>query len=323
MVLLVDEAAIASGPTGGTLSGSVFLTAGLHAVKVRSTAGAFTVNSVTVTAQGAPASPVITTVSTQNLSATATWSSVPGAAGYVLLYGTSPGPVHQPAGRRRRHQRHGQRSRRTTSPTTSPSAPMRRTGPRACRPPPQSVHRSGCGTNRRAGPVAVRRAGERRAVRPLGAPPTATAAGVTVGPLTLGPGLIPAMAGSRSGTPTSSAAPRLTITWAQTLSAAIAANQYYQFTVSATPGNVLNLNQLQLQAWFSNYTHRDRWARRAIQHRRPDVLAPPSTSGQLNNAAGLDRAAGRGERLAKHRRDSDLPHLHLRRKSLQPPPASA
>jgi PA14 domain len=79
---------IASGATG-TISGTVFLTAGLHGIKIQSTSGAVNVSQVTILAVGAPATPTITSSAAGSGQVSLAWSTVTGATGYEIFYGTN------------------------------------------------------------------------------------------------------------------------------------------------------------------------------------------------------------------------------------------
>jgi hypothetical protein len=71
-----------------------FLTAGLHALKLRSTNGPVTVTNLTVTEVGAPNPPTLNNITSGNSFAALTWTpaaSGPAASGYVVEYGTASG----------------------------------------------------------------------------------------------------------------------------------------------------------------------------------------------------------------------------------------
>ncbi len=97
LVLLSDDATtIASGASGGSLAGSVFLTKGLHSIKVRSTsATAFSVGQIAVAQPGAPNAPAISSALDGNATVTLGWTAVAGASGYKVAYGTSSGAYTQ------------------------------------------------------------------------------------------------------------------------------------------------------------------------------------------------------------------------------------
>ncbi|MDX2109959.1 MAG: PA14 domain-containing protein [Verrucomicrobiota bacterium] len=86
-----DVTAIATGASGGTLTGNVTLTAGIHSLKVRATSGSFTINQVTILATGAPTAPTITSITDGNLSLSLGWSTVSGVSGYRVRWGTASG----------------------------------------------------------------------------------------------------------------------------------------------------------------------------------------------------------------------------------------
>ena len=71
-----------------------FLTKGLHAIKVRSTGGAFAVTSVTVSQAGAPNAPVLQSANESDGSVRLAWSPAaggPAAQGYLVNYGPAAG----------------------------------------------------------------------------------------------------------------------------------------------------------------------------------------------------------------------------------------
>jgi len=71
-----------------------FLTKGLHAIKVRSTSGSFTVNNVTVTQIGASSAPVLQSAIEGDGSVALSWSPAaggPAAQGYLVNYGPASG----------------------------------------------------------------------------------------------------------------------------------------------------------------------------------------------------------------------------------------
>ena len=78
----------------GTATRTNFLTKGLHAIKVRSTSGSFTVTNVTVTQIGAPNAPVLQSAIEGDGSVTLSWSPAaggPAAQGYLVHYGPASG----------------------------------------------------------------------------------------------------------------------------------------------------------------------------------------------------------------------------------------
>ncbi len=100
--LVDDRNTVASGSSGGDLAGTITLTRGLHSVKVRSTSAAgFTVSQIAVTqnvvaAPVAPSAPQITSTAAGNATVMLNWSTVVGAAGYKVAYGSSSGVYGQP-----------------------------------------------------------------------------------------------------------------------------------------------------------------------------------------------------------------------------------
>jgi hypothetical protein len=92
-VLLADDATtVLTGSAGGNLSGTVWLTKGQHAIKVRSTGTTqIGVQNIVVTMPGAPVSPAQPAATFGNGSAVIAWPASPGAAGYIVYIGTSTG----------------------------------------------------------------------------------------------------------------------------------------------------------------------------------------------------------------------------------------
>ena len=81
--------------TGGTQGTSLTLTPGLHALKVRSTLGAFSVGSLTLSQSGSPATPVLTAAQEGAARVSLAWSAVPGATSYLVRYGQTSGLYDQ------------------------------------------------------------------------------------------------------------------------------------------------------------------------------------------------------------------------------------
>ena len=88
-VLLVDDVKVSA---SASLAVPVFLTRGLHSVKVRALSDApVIVEGLTVTVPGAPASPVWVAAVDGDGEADLTWQEVAGANRYEVRFGTSPG----------------------------------------------------------------------------------------------------------------------------------------------------------------------------------------------------------------------------------------
>ncbi len=98
--LVADGVQIAGGATGGTpITASVYFTAGNHGIAVWSAGStAITVSQVSIAGQNAPVSPALNSVTSSAASpgndgqANLSWTSVSGAIGYVVRYGTQPEP---------------------------------------------------------------------------------------------------------------------------------------------------------------------------------------------------------------------------------------
>lgn len=80
---------IASGTGSG--AGSVFLTRGLHALKLRGVSGTFTLLHLSVESAGSPPVPRFTGASAGDGTLTIDWTPVPGATAYELRWGSAPG----------------------------------------------------------------------------------------------------------------------------------------------------------------------------------------------------------------------------------------
>ncbi|MFN4244092.1 MAG: fibronectin type III domain-containing protein [Tepidisphaerales bacterium] len=90
LTLAVNGQFVATGASGSPLTVSVFLTRGQHSLRVINTgAAAASVTQLTVTRPGAPQAPVLLSALDGDGSAKLTWQAVPGAAGYVVRYGTA------------------------------------------------------------------------------------------------------------------------------------------------------------------------------------------------------------------------------------------
>ncbi|HYG36088.1 MAG TPA: fibronectin type III domain-containing protein, partial [Clostridia bacterium] len=92
-VLLVNDKPVGD---SGDSTGTVFLTKGLHSVKVRSkSSSVFQVKQITLAGQGAPASPALLSVGDGNGEATVSWTATTGATNYQVRFGTVPGVYSQ------------------------------------------------------------------------------------------------------------------------------------------------------------------------------------------------------------------------------------
>jgi hypothetical protein len=91
-LLVDDRISVASGATGGALSGSVMLAPGLHSVQVQAGSSvAFSVSQVAIAQSGAPPAPVLTSGTVASGSIALTWQSVAGTTGYEVAYGNASG----------------------------------------------------------------------------------------------------------------------------------------------------------------------------------------------------------------------------------------
>jgi hypothetical protein len=75
---------------GGPAQVDVALNQGIHNIRVQSVQTGFTINKVTVSMVGAPASPEITGIEDGNGSVTVSWGAVSGATGYIVRVGLTP-----------------------------------------------------------------------------------------------------------------------------------------------------------------------------------------------------------------------------------------
>ena len=249
-VLLADDQPIAAGVTGATLTGSEILAAGLHTIKVRSASTtAFTIGQITVVNAATPTnSPALLSAVGGNGTATLSWTAVAGATGYRVLYGAAPGQytASAEAGVATSYTVKGLTDGATyyfaveaenAAGASLPSSPLGAT--------PLASGQSGSLAQWEFDGAA---GGEAQASA------SASAGGVSVGALTRGPGL----AASASGWAASLRANRFASepagnhTYGTTLAAAIAAGQYYQFTIAPASGESLSLSSLSFLAYFQN-----------------------------------------------------------------------
>lgn len=92
--LVVNGKTVVQQP-GGPVETRVQLNPGIHNLRVQAVQPGFTVNSVTISMAGAPASPEITSIEDGNASVTVRWGSVSGATGYLVRVGLSPDRLNQ------------------------------------------------------------------------------------------------------------------------------------------------------------------------------------------------------------------------------------
>ncbi len=251
LALLADDAQIAAGTSGGAVSGTVFLTKGLHTLKVRSTSGAFNVTNVVAVGEAAPASPTLTGLSETNGTAAVTWNSVSGATGYVVRYGIAPGKYDQ---------------RIDVGNATSRSIPglandtayyfvvsaYNAAGAESLPSAPRAVIALGDGVTGDLGRWEFTGLASGGAVVPSPVAPRATGDEVTVGPLAFGPGLLPGNDWVTQYFPDRFSGYANGNVWGTSLADAVTRNQFYQFTVAPVAGRRLSLSALNFQAWFSD-----------------------------------------------------------------------
>ena len=251
LVLLADEAAVTSGSSGGELSGTVFLARGFHALKVRSTSGAFAVGPLAATAQGAPDTPAVAGLVEYGGTATLSWASVPGAAGYVIQYGTEPGRYtgRLEVGAAAAGRVGGLADDTVYYFAVSSYAPG---GAQSLPSAARGVVALRDGQTGRLGEWEFTGLASGGAAVPASAPARATASQARVGALTRGPGLTAADGWVTQYFPDRFASGSTTNTWAQTAADSVARDQFYQFTVAPVLGYRLTLAGLSFQAWFSD-----------------------------------------------------------------------
>ena len=77
--------------TGQPFSKTVTLTKGMHCIRLNGMGNDFTLQQVTVAILGAPDLPAITSITDTSGSLIVNWSTVAGATGYIVRWGTEPG----------------------------------------------------------------------------------------------------------------------------------------------------------------------------------------------------------------------------------------
>jgi hypothetical protein len=246
--LLVDDASVANGTSGTTGTATLFLTKGLHSLKVRSSSGSFRVNHVSIVGENAPPAPASITLTENNRSATLTWPTVSGASGYVLRYGTQPGKYTQRIDV-------GSSTSRTISGLTHNTAyyfavsAYNATGAESLPTTPASVIALSddvIGDLARWEATGLASGGE---TVPDQFAVTASAGQATITPVTRGSGLIPANEWSTQFFPDRFSSFSAANGFGTTLAEAISANQYFEFKVSPKTNRTLSLSNLKLQAW--------------------------------------------------------------------------
>lgn len=283
LVLLADDASVASGTSGGAVSGTVFLTKGLHTIKVRSTSGSF--GLISVVGEYIPRSPTLSRLSETNGTAIVGWGAVPGATGYVVRYGTVPGQYSQQidVGNVKSHGISGLVNGTAYHFAVSAYSASGRESTLSA---PRSVIALADGVT---GDLAR---WEFTGLASGGAevPATATAATtgdeVAVGPLTRGAGLSPGREWITQYFPDRFSSGSVGNVWGTSLADAITRNQYYQFTVAPTAGRRLSLSGLNFQAWFSGVPNPNN--RAALRYSTDGTtFQDVSLTGNINDAAGL------------------------------------
>ena len=94
--LLLDGAVELTTGSGSSMA-EVFLTRGLHSLKLVNKGGTVEVYGLTVEMAGAPATPEITEIIDGNLSLTLNWTASSGASSYLVRWGTQPGSYTESA----------------------------------------------------------------------------------------------------------------------------------------------------------------------------------------------------------------------------------
>jgi len=91
-VLVDDRINVLTGAAGTALTATAFLTKGQHTLKVRSTGTSpLLVKTLSVSMEGSPPAPSLLGAAFANAVCKLNWSAAPGAAGYIVYYGTTSG----------------------------------------------------------------------------------------------------------------------------------------------------------------------------------------------------------------------------------------
>jgi hypothetical protein len=236
---------------GGTTvaqNGSLSLTRGLHAVKVQAIppfTTAVTVSSVAVTQAGPSGSPTISGITSDSGTATVTWSTVPGAAGYIVSWGTASGlySTQADAGTAASYTLTSLKNNTAYYVmVTAYDSSARRSLP--------SMEKSFVSlTDGQPGTLAswsfTGNTGQETTV-----PATSATTRLTIGELSRGPGY---KAGAVSLIASKFGTKAVANTYATTLADAIAQNQYDQFTISGNSKTKFSLSSFAFKPYFQGY----------------------------------------------------------------------
>lgn len=246
MRLLLNESELASGTSGTPRGATLFLTKGLHTLKLRSTTGSFTMDRIDVTGLNAPNAPVLNSAVDADSQVSLNWSTVSGAVGYLVRYGTTPGNYTTTIDV-------GTNSNRVITGLTNnqtyyfaisaynangiglPSNEMGAT--------PLAEGQLG---NLALWEFSTYQGGEATA------PVLSRSSRVNVADLTRGPGLRPADTWVLQWNPQRFSSFSSNNVWAQDLPTAITRGQYYTTTLTPVAGQVMSLDTVNFAAWFSN-----------------------------------------------------------------------
>ncbi|MBX7106652.1 MAG: hypothetical protein K1X57_21435, partial [Gemmataceae bacterium] len=250
--LRVDEGMIASGASGGTTAGVVYLTRGLHTIKLRSVAGSFSVTAVTVTMAGAPVAPTLLSANESDGAVALTWSAVAGASVYRVQYGTAHGVYSQ--------------SISAGSNLSATITGLTNNVPYYFVVTAESVAGISLPSNERGvTPLASGQLGNLAiwefsglAYNAATAGATSNSSRLTASVLTRGAGLEPgpdwsAQAFGNGFISVPAGGPNNNL-WGQTLTEAVARQQYIQFSLTPNPGKAMSIDALEYNAAFQNVT---------------------------------------------------------------------
>lgn len=233
--LTIDEAPL-------TVNGTQHLTPGLHSIKLRSLSEIVNVERVIVEAVNAPPAPTLISANDGDGTVSLSWTSVPGAVGYIIRYGTSPNNYSLSINA-------GMSTHRLISGLTNNTSYYFTIS---------AVNSNGMSlpSNEIAAiPLADGQVGNLAVWEFTGikahqtsVDATAATSRIIVGSLTRGSGMLPTSQPSENIVTNRFSS--YTPNWAQTLSGAIAQEQYLQFSLTATQINAIVLQSLDIKTWF-------------------------------------------------------------------------
>ena len=222
-----------------------FLTQGLHNLRLVSTGGTFSVGEVTVAQAGALEGRPQLALADGDGRATASWTAVPGASGYLLGYGTRPGGPYtlMPVGSAREHALEGLANGTIYHAVVF----AEKDGLLSLPSPEKSVKPVAEGG---VTELAVWDFQGLQGTEPS-IEPTLASSRATVSPLVRGAGFLPPRSNFHFFA-NGAGAEAADNTYGKTLEEAVAGNDYFEFTVTPAPGRRLGLQQLKVYAFFQN-----------------------------------------------------------------------